>query len=283
MIPRKMYNRFSFIGFFVVLIIAITITSCNFSKTKDSKKVTAFKDGTQMKTIGIIGGVSWVSTLEYYRSLNEMVNKELGGLHSAKILLYSIEFGEFSKQERLAAQGDWAPLKQTMIDAAKRLKMGGADFIIIASNTMNSTAGIIEDSVKIPVLHIADATGQKVKEKGIKTVALLGTKYTMEQNFYRDILKKKYGLNVVIPNKTERDYINDVIFNELCAGKFTDESKKGYLKIIDRLIKKEGAEGIILGCTEIPLLIEQEDVSVPVFNTTTIHAEAAVKFSLNRK
>jgi len=233
-----------------------------------------------MKTIGIIGGVSWVSSIEYYRLMNEMVGHELGGLYSAKILMYSINFGDFSKQERLAEQGDWRPLRKTMIDAAQRLERGGADFIVIASNTMNSTADLIEANVNIPVLHIVDATGKKVNEKGIKTVALLGTTYTMEQNFYRDRLEKKYGLKVVIPNKTERDYINTVIFDELCAGKINKKSKKQFIRIIDRQVKEEGAEGVILGCTEIPLLIKQEDVSVPVFDTTAIHAEAAVKYSL---
>jgi aspartate racemase len=234
----------------------------------------------EMKTIGIIGGVSWVSSIEYYRLMNEMVRDELGGLHSAKILMFSVEFGEFSKEERQADLGNWKPLRETMIDAAQRLERGGADFIVIASNTMNSTADMISEEVMIPVLHIADATGEKVKESGMKTVALLGTTYTMEQDFYRGRLEKKYGLKVVVPNKDEREYINTVIFDELCAGKFNDGARDGYLKIIDRLVKEEGVEGIILGCTEIPLLIKQKDVSVPVFDTTAIHAEAAVRYAL---
>ena len=234
----------------------------------------------EMKTIGIIGGVSWVSSIEYYRLMNEMVRDELGGLHSAKILMFSVEFGEFSKEERQADLGNWKPLRETMIDAAQRLERGGADFIVIASNTMNSTADMISEEVMIPVLHIADATGEKVKESGMKTVALLGTTYTMEQDFYRGRLEKKYGLKVVVPNKDEREYINTVIFDELCAGKFSDGARDGYLKIIDRLVKEEGVEGIILGCTEIPLLIKQKDVSVPVFDTTAIHAEAAVRYAL---
>ncbi|MFH1037458.1 MAG: aspartate/glutamate racemase family protein [PVC group bacterium] len=235
-----------------------------------------------MKTIGVIGGVSWVSTAEYYRLMNEMVMDELGGLHSAKILMFSIEFGDFSKQERLADQGNWGPLRETMIDAAQRLQRGGADFIIICSNTMNSTADIIAENVKIPVIHIADATAEAVNNSGIKTIALLGTKYTMEQDFYRDRLEKKFGLKVVVPNEAERDYINAVIFDELCAGKFYDKSKEGYVQIINRLVNEEGAEGVILGCTEIPLLVKQEDVSVPVFDTTKIHAEAAVKYALKK-
>jgi len=210
-----------------------------------------------------------------------MVNNELGGLHSAKILMYSIEFGNFSNEERLAEKGNWKPLNETMIDAAKRLKNGGADFIVIASNTMNSRADDIQANVNIPVLHIADATGEKVKNSGIKDVALLGTKYTMEQNFYRDHLEKKYGLSVIIPNETERDYINSVIFDELCANNLTNKSKERFKQIINRLVDEEGAQGVILGCTEIPLLIKQEDVKVPVFDTTRIHAEAAVKYALN--
>ena len=239
-----------------------------------------YSDQPEMKTIGIIGGVSWVSSIEYYRLLNEMVGQKLGGLHSAKLLMYSIEFGEFSEQERLAEKGDWNALNKTIIDAAQRLKRGGADFIIIASNTINSRADYIQETVGIPVLHIADATGEKVNESGIKTVALLGTKYTMEQDFYRERLEK-YGLNVVIPNETERNIINTVIFDELCAGKFYNSSKEKYIQIINRLVNEEGAEGVILGCTEIPLLIKQEDVSVPVFDTTAIHCEAAVNYALN--
>ena len=236
---------------------------------------------SQMKTIGIIGGVSWVSSIEYYRLINEMVNKQLGGLHSAKILMYSIEFGDFSNEERLAEKGDWSLLNKTMIDAAQRLKRGGADFIVIASNTMNSRADDIQENVQIPVLHIADATGEKVNKSGIKTVALLGTKYTMEQHFYRDRLEKKYGLKVIIPNETERVYINSVIFDELCAGKIYNESRERFVQIINRLVDEDGAQGVILGCTEIPLLIKQKDVEVPIFDTMTIHAEAAVKYALN--
>jgi len=234
-----------------------------------------------MKSIGVIGGVSWLSSIEYYRLLNQMASRELGGLHSARILMYSIEFGEFSKEERLAESGNWTLLKGTMIDAAKRLKAGGADFIIIASNTLNSLAGEIQSEVQIPVLNIVDPTGQKVKESGIARVALLGTKYTMEQSFYEDRLKSKYGLDVVVPNETERNYINSVIFDELCAGKIRNESRDRFVEIINRLVDEEGAEGAILGCTEIPLLIKQNDVAVPVFDTTEIHVEAAIKYAIN--
>ncbi|WP_295444662.1 aspartate/glutamate racemase family protein [uncultured Thiodictyon sp.] len=234
---------------------------------------------TSAKTIGVIGGVSWLSSAEYYRLMNEMVRERLGGLHSAKILMYSIEFGEFSKQERLADRGDWAPLVATMLDAAERLKRGGADFIVIASNTLNSQAPLIEEKVGIPVIHIADATAAAAKEKGVGTVALLGTKYTMEQPFYRERLERQ-GLKVVVPNAEERDYINHVIFEELCAGQITEESRRGFVRIIERLVKDQGAQAAILGCTEIPLLIKQSDVSVPTLDTTAIHSAAAVKRSL---
>lgn len=257
----------------------------NADETSDqtlSNVSTVSSNEVQMKTIGVIGGVSWVSSIEYYRLLNEMVNEELGGLHSAKVLMYSVDFGDVSEEERLAEMGDWTALKETMVDAAQRLERGGADFIIIASNTFNSLADDIQENTQIPVLHIADATGEKVTESGIKNVALLGTKYTMEQDFYRDRLEEKYGLNVIIPNETERDYINSVIFDELCAGKFYNESREGFVQIINHLVDEEGAKGVILGCTEIPLLVKQEDVAVPVFDTTYIHNEAAVKYALSQ-
>jgi aspartate racemase len=260
--------------------VASSKETINATLTKNAGAVSS--NESQMKTIGIIGGVSWVSSIEYYRLMNEMVNKQLGGLHSAKILMYSIEFGNFSDEERLAEKGDWSLLNRTMIDAAQRLKRGGADFIVIASNTLNSRADDIQEKVQIPVLHIADATGEKVNKSGIKTVALLGTKYTMEQNFYRDRLeKKKYGLKVIIPNETEREYINSVIFDELCAGKMYNESRERFVQIINRLVDEDGVQAVILGCTEIPLLIKQRDVKVPVFDTMTIHAEAAVKYALS--
>ncbi len=259
----------------VMLMASLAVGACSESPAENQDQ--------QLKTIGIIGGVSWQSSIEYYRLINQMVGDELGGLHSAKILMYSIEFEEFSRQERLADQGDWGPLRETMIDAARRLERGGADFIIIASNTMNSTAGDIEAEVGVPVLNIVDATGEKVRESGVKTVALLGTRYTMEEDFYQGRLVDEYGLKVVIPNEGERDYINTVIFDELCAGRFLQGSRERFTQIIDRLVAEEGAEGVILGCTEIPLLINQGDVRVPVFDTTRIHTEAAVKYALGEE
>ena len=236
-------------------------------------------ENPQIKVIGIIGGVSWESSIEYYRLMNEMARERLGGLHSARILMYSIEFGDFAQQERLAEQGDWGPLRQTMVDAAKRLERGGADVIVIASNTLNSTSDIISEHVRVPVIHIADATAKKIVEKKLKKVALLGTSFTMEQDFYRDRLAN-YGIEVVTPDKKERDFINAVIFDELCVGVIKPDSRDEYVRIIERLAREEDAEGVILGCTEIPLLVQQEDVDVPVFDTTLIHSEAAVNYSL---
>jgi aspartate racemase len=235
-----------------------------------------------MKTIGVIAGVGWSSSADYYRIMNEKAQADLGGDHSAKILMYSIEFGEFSKQERLAAGGNWTPLNATLVDAARRLKAGGADFIIVCSNTLNSRAGLIEESTGLPVLRIYDVTGAAVNKSGLAKVALLGTKYTMEEPFYRDALKDKYGIEVVTPNESERDYINTVIFDQLVRNDVRTESREEYVRIINRLVDEEGAQGVILGCTEIPLLVHQADVKVPVFDTTRIHAVAAVDYALGR-
>ena len=270
----------------LVILISYGCAAHNRNEPNDAGKQLSYVETVAkerpIKTIGIIGGVSWASSIEYYRLMNEMVRDRLGGVHSAEILMFSIEFGEFSKQERLADKGDWTLMTATILDAAQRLKRGGADFIVIASNTLNSLAPFIEEKVGIPVLHIADATGKAVQKKGLHTVALLGTSYTMEQPFYRERLKR-YGINVVTPNEKERAYINTVIFDELCANKVKAEAKKEFLKIINRLRKEDGAQGVILGCTEIPLLIKQEDVDIPVFDTTAIHSAAAVEYSLNVK
>jgi aspartate racemase len=221
--------------YIALLLLAIIGTVYSLSQAQNLQKRNAYRQADTvetapekrpMKTIGIIGGVSWASSIEYYRVMNELVRDKLGGVNSAQILMFSIEFGEFSKQERLADKGDWTMMTQTILDAARRLKRGGADFIVIASNTLNSLAPTVEREVGLPVLHIADATGAAVRRKGLHTVALLGTKYTMEQPFYRDRLKK-YGIRVVIPNEKERDYINMVIFNELCANRIKKESRKG--------------------------------------------------------
>ncbi|MDD1680036.1 MAG: aspartate/glutamate racemase family protein [Methanoregula sp.] len=287
-----MKREISLIIVFTLLVMLLAACGCTATQPagqKETGTVTPVPTATflppapgEMKTIGIIGGVSWASTVDYYRYMNENVQDDLGGDHSAKILLYSIEFGEFSRQERLADAGNWDPLNATMIDAARRLKAGGADFIIIGSNTLNSRAELIEENVGLPVLRIYDATGSEVNRSGLKKVALLGTKYTMEQPFYRDALANNYGVQVVTPNATERDYINTVIFDELCRNDIRNVSRAEYVRIINRLVDEEGAEGVILGCTEIPLLVHQSDVKVPVFDTTRIHAEAAVDYALNK-
>lgn len=276
---------------FAILAAAVILCGCAAQKTPSQNTdgpplpaTPAFLPAApgEMKTIGIIGGVGWSSSLEYYRIMNEKAQNDLGGDHSAKILMYSIEFGEFSKEERLASAGNWEPLNATMLDAARRLKAGGADFIVIASNTLNSRADDIETKVGIPVLRIYEVTGAKVNRSGLAKVALLGTKYTMEEPFYKDVLERKYGIRVIVPNASERDYINRVIFDELVRNDIRNESRKEYVRIIDRLVDEEGAQGVILGCTEIPLLVHQDDVKVPIFDTTRIHAEAAVDHAMGK-
>ncbi|MHC1682219.1 MAG: aspartate/glutamate racemase family protein [Clostridiaceae bacterium] len=229
-----------------------------------------------MKTIGLIGGMSWESSLEYYRIINETVKLKLGGLHSAKCLMYSVDFQEI---ETLQHQNKWDELTNIMIDSAKNLKNGGADFIVICTNTMHKMAKDIESIVGIKVLHIAEVTGEKIAEKGMRKVGLLGTKFTMEGEFYKKIIKEKYDIDIVMPNDEEREIVHKVIYDELCKGEIKDSSKEKYKEII-RNVARKGAEGVILGCTEIPLLIKQEDVDIEVFDTTTIHAVSAVEYAL---
>lgn len=231
-----------------------------------------------MKIIGLIGGMSWESSLEYYRIINETAKLKLGGLHSAKCLMYSVDFEEI---EVLQHQNKWDELTNIMIDAAEKLKNGGADFIIICTNTMHKMASDIEARVGIKVLHIAEVTGEKIIQKGMKKVGLLGTKFTMEQDFYKKVLKDKFNIDVVIPNENEREILHEIIYNELCKGVISEDSREKYKKIINNL-SLNGAEGVVLGCTEIPLLIKQEDVNIPVFDTTTIHAISAVEFALDK-
>lgn len=234
------------------------------------------KGDSVLKTIGLIGGMSWESSLEYYRIVNETIKSRLGGLHSAKCLMYSADFSEI---ELLQHQNKWNELTDIMVNIADTLKRGGADFIVICTNTMHKMACDIENRVGIKVLHIAEVTGEKIAHKGLKKVALLGTKFTMEQDFYKKVLEDKFNIEVLIPSEDERNIIHDIIYNELCKGIINESSKKEYLKIINNLILN-GAEGIVLGCTEIPLLIKQEDVNIPVFDTTTIHAVAAAEYAL---
>jgi len=231
-----------------------------------------------MKTIGLLGGMSWESSLEYYRIINEKVKNELGGLHSSKSILYSVDFEEI---EVLQHQNKWEELTVIMINAAKSLEKAGADMVLICTNTMHKMADDVQKNISIPLVHIADATAQAIQQQGLKKIGLLGTKFTMEQDFYKGKLLEKYGIDVVIPNDTDREIVHKVIYNELCLGEIKDSSKKEYIRIIENLVR-DGAEGIILGCTEIPLLVKQTDVSVPVFDTTTIHAENAVMKAIEK-
>lgn len=229
-----------------------------------------------MKTIGLIGGMSWESSIEYYRIINETAKARLGGLHSARSLMVSVDFAEV---EVLQHQGRWAEAAQMLVEAAQCLKNGGADFILLCTNTMHKVAEEIQASVDLPFLHIADATAQRVKEAGVRTIGLLGTRFTMEEEFYKDRLSQKHGLHVMIPNAHERELVHRVIYEELVLGRIEPRSKAQYLDIMERMVS-QGAEGIILGCTEIGLLVQQADSQVPLFDTTRIHAEAAVEYAL---
>jgi aspartate racemase len=228
-----------------------------------------------MKTIGLIGGMSWESTVTYYQVINETVKRELGGLHSAKLLLYSVDFDEI---ERYQASGEWDKSAEVLSDAAMRLENAGADFIVICTNTMHKVAPQIKEHISVPIIHIAEATAEKLKEQGITTVGLLGTKYTMTQDFYKSKLVEA-GIHVLIPNDDYVETVNSVIYHELCLGNIRRESKEAYLSVIKKLADA-GAQGVILGCTEIGLLIKQADVALPVFDTTLIHAEKAALASI---
>jgi aspartate racemase len=229
-----------------------------------------------MKTIGLLGGLSWESSKEYYRIINESVNEKEGGLHSAKCILYSLDFGE--TMEIKNAKG-WGELAKVMANAAQKLEAAGADVVVICTNTMHKLVPEIQRTIRVPIIHIADATAQKVLEKGLSRVGLLGTKTTMDEDFYKGRMKEKFGIDVLVPEKDERNFIDSVIFDELCVGKINASSKERFKLIIEGLVEK-GAEGIILGCTEIPLLIKQDDAKVPILDTTEIHAKAAVEFAL---
>ena len=226
-----------------------------------------------MKTIGLLGGMSWESTILYYQLLNEGVRERLGGLHSAKILMHSVDFAEI---ETFQVHGKWQEAGQKLAEAAQGLERSGADMVLICTNLMHKVAPIIEAQIKVPLLHIADATGNVIKGQGLKKVGLLGTRYTMEEDFYRQRLLDNFGLDVIIPEPEDRDYVHRIIFDELCQGKFNAEARKNYLAIIDKL-REQGAEGVILGCTEIPLLVRQEDTDLPLFNTAALHAQYALE------
>ncbi|WP_321365489.1 aspartate/glutamate racemase family protein [uncultured Desulfuromusa sp.] len=226
-----------------------------------------------MKTIGLLGGMSWESTVLYYQLLNEGVRERLGGLHSAKVLMHSVDFAEI---EQFQVNGQWQEAGNKLGDAALGLTLSGADMILICTNLMHKVAPIIEAQIKVPLLHIADATGKAIKGQGLKKVGLLGARYTMEEDFYRQRLLDNFGLDVIIPEPEDREYVHQAIFKELCVGKFTDGTRKNYLTIIDKL-RDQGAEGVILGCTEIPLLVRQDDTDLPLFNTAALHARYALE------
>ena len=228
-----------------------------------------------MRTIGMLGGMSWESTEHYYRLINEATKEALGGLHSAPVVMVSVDFQEI---EELQHAGDWAATARILADKAAQVEAAGADFLLICTNTMHLVADEISAAINIPILHIADATATKIKESGIASVGLLGTRFTMEQDFYKGRLAD-HGLNVVIPNDDDRDIIHRVIYEELCLGKIEDDSRKEYLRIIDNL-KQRGAEAVIAGCTEIGLLVKQEHTNFPLFDTTMIHAHQAVAEAL---
>jgi aspartate racemase len=229
-----------------------------------------------MKTIGLIGGMSWESSLEYYRLINEKTKELLGGFHSSQCLMYSVDFAEIVE---LQHAGQWEALDDIMVYAAKKLEDAGADLLVLCTNTMHLCSPAIKAHTSIPFLHIAEATGEAIVSQGIRKVALLGTKFTMEKDFYKATLQDQFGIETLIPNEEERDQVHQVIYGELVKGKILDKSRETFKTIIGRL-QREGARGVILGCTEIPLLISNTDVDIPVFDTTRIHAEKAVEMAI---
>ncbi|MDD9895582.1 MAG: aspartate/glutamate racemase family protein [Gammaproteobacteria bacterium] len=229
-----------------------------------------------MKTIGMLGGMSWESTVSYYQALNEGVKQALGGLHSAKIVLHSVDFDEI---EKLQHADNWDATAEILKQSALSVEAGGADFLIICTNTMHLVAAQIEAAINIPVLHIADATAQQLIDDGISKVGLLGTAFTMEKSFYKDRLTEKFAIEVVVPDEDQRALVHKVIYEELCLGKINEGSRTAYLEIIQQLHQR-GAQAVILGCTEIALLVSQQDTNIPLYDTTAIHAAQAVRFAL---
>jgi aspartate racemase len=229
-----------------------------------------------MKTLGLLGGMSWESTIPYYRVINQTVNERLGGLHSAEILLYSIDF---QRIEELQVTDRWSEAAEMLSSAARRLENAGAELLVLCTNTMHKVAQEIEAGLSIPLLHIADATGERIRQCGLSSVGLLGTRFTMEQDFYRRRLETRFGLHVVIPDEPARRVVHRVIYEELCRGQICEESRREYRKVLHRLAAS-GAEGIVLGCTEISLLVGPLDSPVPLFDTTEIHARRAAELAL---
>jgi aspartate racemase len=231
----------------------------------------------KMKVIGLLGGMSWHSTVEYYRIINELISEKLGGYHSAHVIIYSVDFAPIEKGHR---ENRWDDMGDILADAAKALKTAGAEFIVICANTMHKVAEPVEKASGLPLIHIADATGEAIKRQELHKVALLGTSFTMKEDFIKDRLKERFALEIIVPDEKDQEIINQIIYDELGKGIIKESSRKAYLEIINKLIKR-GAEGVILGCTEIPLLIRPQDVDIPIFNTTKLHAEAAVDFALS--
>ena len=232
-----------------------------------------------MKTIGLLGGMSWESTASYYQAINTEIKEQLGGLHSAKITLHSVDFDEIEKMQHA---GDWAGTARVLTDAAQKVEKGGADFLLICTNTMHKVADQIQKAINIPLVHIADATAEQLKTDGITKVGLLGTRFTMEQDFYKGRLTDHFGIDVVAPEEQDRETVHQIIYQELCLGQIKDESRISYLEIIQRL-REKGAQAVILGCTEIALLVQQEHTSAPLYDTTSIHASKAVEQALSRE
>ncbi|RVC83259.1 aspartate/glutamate racemase family protein [Mesorhizobium sp. M4A.F.Ca.ET.022.05.2.1] len=231
-----------------------------------------------MKTLGLIGGMSWESTAIYYRLLNEIVREQLGGLHSAKLLLWSFDFAEIAERQHA---GDWRGAGVLLVEAARKLEAGGADGLVVCTNTMHRLADEVQAAVSIPLIHIADATAVAVRDAGVRRPALLATRFTMEQDFYKGRLAEKYGLQPVVPGQAGRDMVHRVIYDELCQGIVKSESHVAYVEEVGRLRRDENIDGVIMGCTEITMLIGQADFDIPVFDTTRLHAEAAVAFALS--
>jgi aspartate racemase len=232
-----------------------------------------------MKTIGLLGGMSWESSIEYYRIINQVTREKLGGLHSAQSVMLSVDFAPI---EQLQSQDRWDEAAAQLADSARKIQAAGADFLLIATNTMHKVFPQVQAALDIPVLHIADATALKIQEAGLDKIGLLGTIYTMEQDFYRGRLQEQYGLHVLIPDPTEREQVNRIIFDELVLGKINDESREIYRQVMGNLVEM-GAQGIILGCTEIPMIVDAQDFDLPLFDTTYLHAEMAVEIALGEK
>jgi len=229
-----------------------------------------------MKTIGLLGGMSWESTTHYYRLLNQGINKQLGGLHSAKIAMVSVDFQPL---ESLMQQENWSELGERLAESARRIELAGADFLLLCTNTMHKVAEVITEAVNIPLLHIADPTAERIKAENIQTVGLLGTSFTMEEDFYRGRLAKRHGLTVITPSPEERQLVHNVIFDELCRGIVNPESQQTYLNIIEAMHRR-GAGAVIEGCTEIGMLVNQDHTTIPLFDTTALHVEQAVRMAL---